>query len=183
MNEIQFVRMRRRFSAAVTFGIWGLLGWKHFHGGVPVHHLLHRGDLPGISCWWDGFLLPALAWFLVGRMRPRLVKEGGIPGLDLATIQVLRAWAGALVFGAVLGWSALQASPMAASAPALLLLLGLCFPIYRAECVLGFVVGMTSALGSVLPLIFASLFAGVGAVMYLGVRPFLLRVGRWVLGD
>ena len=182
MNESQFARMRVRFSALVTLGIWGLLAWRHFHGGVPVHHVLHRGDLPGISCWWDGILIPALTWFLVGRARRRLVVDGETPGSPRASRQVLLGWAGALGFGLALAWGTLHDAPAAASAPAILLLLGLCFPIYRAECVLGFVLGMTPAVGSVLPLTFATLMAGAGAVMYLGLRPVLIRAGRWVLG-
>jgi hypothetical protein len=161
----------------VTLAVWGLLAWRHFHGGVPVHHVLRRGDLPGISCWWDGLLAPVLAWFLAGRARGRLQASGDLR----ATHPVFLGWAGGLGFGLALGWAALHAPAAAAQAPLVLLLLALLLPIHRAECLLGFVLGMTPAVGSVLPLVFGTLMAGAGAVIHLGVRAGLIRAGRWVL--
>jgi hypothetical protein len=48
--------------------------------------------------------------------------------------------------------------------------IALFYPVYRAECVLGFVIGMTFFLGAVLPMIAALVFAGIGAALYLGIR-------------
>ena len=60
-------------------------------------------------------------------------------------------------------------------------LLAVFFPIYRAECVLGFVLGMTPGVGSVLPLVFAVVIAGAGWVVHRGLVPALLRAARWLL--
>ncbi|HEY2092410.1 MAG TPA: hypothetical protein VGJ81_11010 [Thermoanaerobaculia bacterium] len=30
------------------------------HGGVPVHPILRRADMPGISNWWGALIIPAL---------------------------------------------------------------------------------------------------------------------------
>jgi hypothetical protein len=179
MNESQFPRFRARLVLGTTLAVWALLAWRHVHGGVPVHHVLRRGDLPGISCWWDGILAPALAWFLAGRARKRLAASGS--GLR-ATDPVVLGWAGGLGFGLALGWAALHAPPVAAQAPLVLLLLALLLPTYRAECVLGFVLGMTPAVGTVLPLVFATLMAAAGAAVHLGARAVVALAVRWYRG-
>jgi hypothetical protein len=57
-----------------------------------------------------------------------------------------------------------------------LFFIALFFPIYRAECLLGFVIGMTFTFGAVLPTGIGSIFALIGAVLYLLVRPLLLKI-------
>jgi len=50
------------------------------------------------------------------------------------------------------------------------------FPVYRAECLLGFVIGMTYTFGAVLPTAIGSILALVGALIYLLIRPAMLFV-------
>jgi hypothetical protein len=54
-----------------------------------------------------------------------------------------------------------------------LIVLGLFRPIHRAECVLGFILGMTYHFGPVLPAVAASVMAALVAVQYHGMRPVL----------
>ena len=54
-------------------------------------------------------------------------------------------------------------------------IIALFFPIYRAECLLGFVMGMTFTFGAVLPTGIGSIFALIGAVLFLFVRSLLLK--------
>jgi hypothetical protein len=51
------------------------------------------------------------------------------------------------------------------------------FPIYRADCFLGFVIGMTFTFGGVLPIGIGTILALIGAVLFLLIRPAIL----WVL--
>ena len=76
MNEKSFFKTRLYSTVLVTVAIWALLAWDHFHGGVPSHHILAREDLPEISNWWGGVLLPLLTWFLLYRVEKRLVRNG-----------------------------------------------------------------------------------------------------------
>jgi hypothetical protein len=62
-------------------------------------------------------------------------------------------------------------------------LVALFLPIYRAESVLGFVLGMTFAFGSVLPILFGSIVALLSALLYQYVRPVIVRLGQWVFGS
>jgi len=64
-----------------------------------------------------------------------------------------------------------------------LFILALFLPIYRAESMLGFVLGMTFTFGAVLPLLFASFVAIVAALLYQYVRPVIVRIGLWVYGS
>jgi hypothetical protein len=57
-----------------------------------------------------------------------------------------------------------------------LLLLALLLPVYRAECVLGFVLGMAFVFGVVLPTAVATLIAAFSALIHRAIRPILVRL-------
>ena len=63
--------IRIPLTITVTILIFALLIWQHFHGGVPSHHILHQADLPSISNWWGGLLLPVLTWVLSDKIQNR----------------------------------------------------------------------------------------------------------------
>jgi hypothetical protein len=157
--------MRTKATAAIAVVMAVLLGWQHLHGGVPAHHVLADPGMPLISNWWSLPTLPLLAWFLLGRIERRRAAAPKAAHGDFA------AFTGALVFGAVLSlvFTAGQTSATETMVQALFVL-ALFYPIHRAACVLGFVIGMTWTFGAVLPLIAACFFAGVGAAIYHGVR-------------
>ena len=157
--------MRTKATAAIAVVMALLLGWQHLNGGVPAHHILADPGMPVISNWWGLLTLPVLAWFLLGRIeRRRRAAPRGAHG-DFA------AFTGALVFGALL--SLLFTAGQTAGTETMvqvLLVLALFYPIHRAACVLGFVIGMTWTFGAVLPMIAACVFASLGAAIYHGVR-------------
>ena len=183
MNERSFFKTRLYFTLLVTSAIWALLAWDHFHGGVPSHHILNRKDMPAISNWLGGILLPLLTWFLLNRAKMRLighrVEESKIWWFPANTIY---GFAGALFFGIVLStfftWGNTDIPGYMLMG---LFLLALFVPIYRAECLLGFVIGMTFTFGGVLPTIIGSVLALVGGVIYLFVRPALAYLWSRVL--
>lgn len=163
--------MRTTATIAIAVFMTLLLGWQHFNGGVPAHHLLADPSLPSLSNWWGLLVLPLLAWYLLGRIERR---RAGDPG---SASRIKGGFAGALLFGVTLGL--LFGAGQSTAAEYLvqsLVLVALLYPIYRAEYVLGFVLGMSWAFGPVLPLIPACLFALVGAVIHLGVRLVYARM-------
>jgi hypothetical protein len=156
--------MRTKLTIAVAVVMTLLLGWQHVNGGVPAHHLLAREDLPTISNWWGLLTLPALAWFVLGRIERRRQQGAGAGG-------IAGGFVGALVYGGALALCFVSGRPDISDIMAQgVFLIALFYPVYRAECVLGFVAGMTFFLGAILPMIAACVFAAVGAVLYLGVR-------------
>jgi hypothetical protein len=178
MNEKMFFKTRLYFTGIVTIAIWSLLAWNYFHGGVPSHHILDNEDLPAISNWWGGLLLPLLTWFLLYRIQKRLIRNNDEQSkTSRFSINILYGFIGALLFGMLLsafftfGYSDIPGYMLLG-----LLLLALFFPIYRAECILGFVIGMTFTFGAVLPTAVGSLLALISAVLYLYVRLLIVKV-------
>jgi hypothetical protein len=163
--------MRTKLTAVVAIVMALLLGWQHVHGGVPAHHLLAREDLPAISNWWGLLTLPALACFLLGRIERRLT----IPGTSARAIAA--GFACALAYGALLAFCFVSGRPdLSDNLAQAVFVIALAYPVYRAECVLGFVAGMTFFLGAILPMIAACVFAAIGAVLFVGVRFILSRM-------
>ena len=139
------------------------LAWEHLHGGVVSHHLLANPDLPAISNWFGLLIVPALTWFLVGRIEQRIAN-----GTARATIAA--GFAAALVYGAALALAFVSKFAAIDMVFLALFAIGLVVPIYRAQFVLGFVLGMTFTFGAVLPTIIASVFAAYSSLAHLVFR-------------
>lgn len=172
------LKKRLYFTVFISISIWALLLWNHFNGGVPSHHILAREDLPEISNWWGALLLPLLTLFLSYRVEKRLTKVNKVqsPRTNLPKSAIIGFFI-ALLFGITLS-SFFSFGNTEIPGYMLMAVLGisLFFPIYRAECLLGFVIGMTYTFGAVLPTGIGSILALIGAVIYLGVRPLILFV-------
>jgi hypothetical protein len=78
MDKIQSAdlkKLRIIISVIISILILGLLFWDYLHDGVPSHHILDQKNLPAISNWWIGILLPILSWILLGRIKSRIEKQ------------------------------------------------------------------------------------------------------------
>jgi hypothetical protein len=152
-------------TLAASFYIGLLLWWDYTHGGVPVHNLLARKDLPGFSNWWGAVLIPALTAFLTFRMLHS----------NVSVATRWRTFVGALFYGA-----ALSAAFVAnlADVPFFMLIgvitFSFFFPVYRADFFLGLVLGMVYTFGGVLPIIIVAVLSVLGLVAYKGVRPLVV---------
>ena len=173
MVEYFSFKTRLYFTAIVTIAIWSLLAWNYYHGGVPAHHILDRKDLPAISNWWGGLLLPLLTWFLLYRIQKRIFHNDVVKLEALKfPMNVIFGFIGAFSFGILLsaffifGFSDIPGYMLMG-----LFLVALFLPIYRAECILGFVIGMTYTFGAVLPTAVGSIIALICVVLYLYIRP------------
>lgn len=161
MTADAFRRLRRLFTLFLFLAPTGLLLWRWGHGGIPVHHVLHRADMPGLSTAWDPVVLPLLGWALLGRTRRRLLGD------PTSARGAAYGFAGALALSLALAVTftlGFQGVP-----PKIvngLLILALLFPIYRAECVLGWVIGGTVTFGAILPTAFAGVMAGLGFLLH-----------------
>jgi hypothetical protein len=178
MPKHQLSRVRLHFTALVTLAVWVLLAWGYVHGGVPSPHLLHRADMPAVSNWWGALLLPAMAWFLSGLTLRRVIIHSSANGVaPRLPTGVIYGFCGSLLSGVLLSVAFVNGHDAVASYMFLgALVIALVLPIYRAEYVLGFVLGMTFSFGAVLPAFVGSAIAAVSAVFHLLVRPTLARV-------
>ncbi len=178
MSEKTLFKTRLYFTGIISIAIWSLLTWDYYHGGVPSHHILAREDLPSFSNWWGGLFLPLLTWFLLYRIQKRIDsdKEKN-PSLLNFPINIIYGFIGALFFGIVLSiFFTLGNEEIPFYMMMGLFAAALFFPIYRAECFLGFVIGMTFTFGGVLPIVIGSILTLLGAVLYLIIRPAILFV-------
>lgn len=169
--------MRLYFTALVTLAALAHVAWEYFNGGVVSHHLLQRADMPAISNWWGLLVLPAMTWFLAGRIQKNAHPAGPSGGTSLLPGSVVTGFAGSLAFGVLLSAAFVTGAEAAASWLFLsLFLLGLLLPVYRAQCVLGFVIGMTFTFGVVLATAVGCIVAAVSAMTHLFLRPALVRL-------
>lgn len=173
MNSTFFFKFRIYFTTLITIVIGLLLLWNHSHGGVPSHHILQRKDLPEISNWWGLILLPTLTWFLSYRIQKRIINGPNTK----RTINALYGFLGALTFGILLAaFFTFGNTEMPFYMLMGLLILALFLPIYRSECLLGFVIGMTFTFGVVVPTGIGTIFIILTAIIHLGIRPAALFV-------
>ena len=174
MKQATFLKKRIYCTILVTVFIWALLLWDYFHGGVPSHHLLQNKDLPSFSNWWGGILLPLLTWFLLYRSQVRLAKEASS---SVVPSSFVAYFVGALLFGMVLSvFFTLGNQDVPFYMLVGLLVLAFFLPIYRAECFLGFALGMTFTFGGVLPILIGTILVLLCSVLYLALRPMVLFV-------
>lgn len=177
MNENAFFKIRLYFTALISIAIWSLLVWNYYHGGVPSHSIMAREDMPSISNWWGALLLPLLSWFLLYRIQKRLdhAPDEKSNAFKLPA-NIVYGFVGALLFGILLStFYTLGYDDIPGYMVNSIFIIALFVPIYRAEYLLGFVIGMTFTFGAVLPTGIGSIFALIGAVLYLLVRSLLLK--------
>jgi hypothetical protein len=153
------------------------LGWEHLNGGILAHHVLNRADLPAISNWWGVVLVPALTWFLIGRIQRRISKQvADNPSRFRLPPVVLAGFLGSLVYGAGLALAFTMNYEAVSYMFLGLFAVSILVPTYRAEYVLGFVFGMTFTFGAVLPIVIALLVASFSRLLHL----FFGSVGRLI---
>jgi fatty-acid desaturase len=166
------LRTRIYFTGIITLAVWLFLAWEHFNGGVRTHHFLADKNLPGFSNWLGGILIPVLTWFLLYRIQMRIDNQqnGGLKTSNHLK-PVIYKFIAALLFGVLLsvffkfGYSDIPGYMFLG-----LLLISLFFPLYWAECLLGFVIGMMQTFGTVIPTLIGSILIAVTAINYLFIR-------------
>lgn len=155
------------------------LGWEMVHGGVVSHHLLARSDMPSISNWWGIVLVPALAWFVAGRVLGRpMSSEPCDRSIHENVRRATPAFCGALAYGGLLAASFAFGFGLEQYLFLGLFVIGLVLPIYRGEYILGFVLGMMFTFGGILPMIVAAVVASISWAAHVLVRAVTRLVRR-----
>lgn len=177
MPDATFNRTRIILTLAVAAYEMVHLGWEYTHGGVVSHHILQRPDLPAISNGWGLALLPVLAWLLIGRMQATNAQQSkAFPSRDMTLRFVAAlAYGAALATAFSLGYESVTTTLFFS-----LFALALMTALYRAELVLGFVLGMSFVFGAVLPTVIAGVFVALSAVLHPLARFLGRAVGRLV---
>jgi hypothetical protein len=171
-------------TGIVAFFILSILLWEHFHDGVSSHHILHQKELPAISNWWSGVLLPILTWILLGRIEKRLSKQSPQPHqTNNQNRRILGLFIIGLIFAIFIAVSFTnEYTSILDNVIYLFLLLSLIIPIYYSEFILGFIFGMTYTFGAILPTVFMLIMAAVGILIYRFIRPTIIKLTK-IMGN
>lgn len=174
---------RSQFYLATVAVFWEMahLAWEQLNGGVKSHHFLAMKEMPAISNWWGLLLLPILAWFLAGSIQKRIdFQSNRKDSKSQMLASILVGGIASLIFGILLSFFFTSGNENITSYLFFgMLLLALILPIYRAECLLGFVLGMTFTFGVVLPAFIGSIVAALSAFVHLYIIPGITHLWIW----
>jgi hypothetical protein len=178
MSEPSATRHRMRFTVIVFVAAIAHLAVEHFNGGIQSHRFFESATFPAMHNAWGAILLPALAWLLSASIAKRAVQTstsssrlGGLPRSIVSGFIVALLYGIALSISFAMGFMNLTAILFFA-----IFTLTLLLPMYRSECVLGFIFGMTFTFGPFIPTFFAGVFALLSAGLHLALYPFALRL-------
>ena len=162
---------RLRFTLAVMVFVILHLTVELLSGGVVVHYPLMDENMPPLSNWWGLLVLPGLAWIAYGFMQ----KDSSGHGIMGLRNEVFFRLGGAFVYGAALS----AGFELGLGETPLYLLLGLFlggifYPVYRAELVLGLIMGMTYTFGAIIPTVVIGLVAISSLVLH-NAALFIIR--------
>lgn len=162
--------LRLGVVAAVALAEAGHLAWEAAHGGIVSHHVLNDPTLPALWNGWGLLVLPLLAWIA----EPRLfATTGGSRRMDRGAIGRLSA---AALVGLALSLAFATGSEDAAGGIFVgLLLSSAVVRAYRAEYLLGFVLGMAFTFGALLPTLIGGAIALASAAVWFGPWRFIGR--------
>jgi len=180
MTEKKFKALKYYVIAVTVFFVAGHLLWEHLNGGILGHHLMLHPDYPLISNWWGLLILPSLAWLSILRIERRITLQ---PGDEPVRAKILRVvligFFGMLVLSLVQSVSVIFGYENVAMYLSLgLVVVGLFLPIYKAECIFGYVFGSIVFTGSVIPLIGILVIAGISWFSHACIKPLVFRVIR-----
>ena len=170
-NEKLTLKNRILFIGIVAILVWLHLLWDYLHDGVPSHHILHRADLPSISNWWGGIAVPLVSWFLLYQIAKRINnKTSGTDKLN----KTVYAFLGALLFGIILSFFFIIDSNIQLYMMIGAILISFFIPLYRAEFLLGFIIGMTYTFGGIIPIVSGIILTIIFTIAYKFVRGGML---------
>ena len=178
MERQNLTKTKALIVGVVTFLIFSFLFWEHFHGGVTSHHILDQQDLPSISNWWSGILLPTLTWFLLCRIEKKLDKKiSQTQQTNNFFSTVFWLFLTGLAFGILLSISFTnEYKPFLDNVLYIIIILSFIIPVYYSEFILGFILGMTYTFGAIIPTVFILIIAVIGLVAYRFIRPIILSL-------
>jgi len=181
MRIMTSLQLRLAITALCLVAEISLLMWEHFHGGIKSHHILHRADLPAFSNAWGLIVLPALAWWASTQVLKRMDSSQS-KSIDFTNVpsSAIFGFTGALIAGAALAFGFNQGyETFTGYLFQTMFVLALVLPAYRAETLLGFVLGMNVVFGTVLPTAIGAVLAAFSAITHLILWPLLARGWRW----
>ena len=175
MNIHLSFKNRLLFTIVVSLLMWSFLAWDYFHEGVPTHYILHNDEYPGFSNWWGAITIPLVTWGLLYLIHLRVLKEK--PKNISASIAY--GFIGLLLYGIVSSFLFMMGFETILLYMTVALIVSAFFiPIYRPECLLGYILAMTYVFGAILPLLFGIIFWTLYIIAYKLPRIILQYINK-----
>jgi len=163
-------RNRIIITLIITLLVWGHVIWDYFHGGIPVHYLFMDENMPPMPDWLGAIILPFYSWVALGQIHKRVDAPEPKDSYLTVFLRFLLALGVALTI-AICFENGIEI-------PGYVLLsifvFAFFFPLYRAEFVMGWVLGLSYTFGAIIPMLFGLVFAGLFFVLY--------TIGQAVIG-
>ncbi len=160
MNIQLTIKNKILFTVTVSILMWAFLAWDHFHEGVPTHYILHNKDYPGFSNWWGAITIPLVTWGLLYLMSRHQKKQKRYSSF------MIYGFIGHVLYAVVLSYLFIIGSDVSGYMALGHIALSFFIPIYRVECLLGYILGMTYVFGSILPLLFGIILWTLYTITY-----------------
>lgn len=177
MNKQLNIKIRILLTGLATIFIFSILLWNHFNGGVPAHHILHQKELPAISNWWSGLLLPIITWILLGKIESRIDKQAQAESTNSQITKPHIIFITGLSIAILISISfENKYSLILENILFALLIISLIIPLFYSEFILAFILGMTFTFGTILPTGFILIIALIGYISYRFIRPLMLKL-------
>lgn len=157
---------RLQAAALVLLAEIAHLAWEALHGGIRSHHFMQRADLPGLNNAWGLVVMPLLGYWAATRVQRR----------GAGVVQWITGLLLAMLLGGTLAVSFhLGAESFTAGVFFTTLALAVVLPAFRAECLLGWVLGMSWIFGALLPTLIGTFIVALSALSQLVVWPVLKK--------
>lgn len=163
-------KVRILITVLVTLLIWAHILWDYTHGGIPVHHILHSKDMPGIPNWWGAIVLPIFTYFLLFRIDKRLKRPESTDSLKQVILRVLAG----VIFAVSISVCFMNGIDVIDYIMGFIFILSFIFSLYKSEYLLGWVLGSAFSFGAILPMAFGSILSLLFLLTY--------KLSRGVLG-
>ena len=184
MDKKRSLEIQLMCTGIVAVLILAKLAWDYFHGGVPTHHVYILENKPGISNWWGALTLPLLTWFVLYRVQHRIYRkdESNKSDIKKKISTAIYGFLGSLLFGIVFSYTYMNGPDIKGYLMLGLVITSFFIPLYKSEYLLGFVIGMTSNFGPILPIGIALILMTVFAVTYKYIRSGILYIAFNIKG-
>lgn len=153
---------RLLITVIVTLLVWGHIAWDYFHGGIPTHFLFQDENMPGIPNWLGGIVLPFFTYFLLYRIHKRIDSPNSKENIQQVVLSFLASALVAISI-AICFTNGIDVIDYIMGA---LLILAFFKPLYKAEYLLGWILGSSFTFGAIIPIVFGSLICLLFFIFY-----------------
>jgi len=148
------IKLRIVITALFSIAVTGVLFWEYTHGGVAKHYILHSDDMPGVSNWWGLIIIPLFTWIVSSFIRINANNSFSIQYRNILIRVLVLFLIGCSISYIFIVYPESNFPLYITSA---LVIISFFIPVYKAEYLLGYVLGTFFIFGTFIPVIAGSI--------------------------